>query len=119
MPDIIGNSKEGDADADIDVEPSLSVASPSILPQALNKISVPTTAKFVPPVSFYGAPPLKVNSKGPLFASFNIVYPDIVSDSRLYRHDPAVLDAVIMKSPTKEHAKKFNKKYVVTLATND
>lgn len=31
----------------------------------------------------------------------------------LYRHDPAAPDALVMKSPTKEHARKFNKKYVV------
>ena len=114
MPDIMGNSRESNADADIDVEPSSSVAGPSVLPQALNKSSILTAAKFVPPVSFYGAPPLNVKSKGPLYASFNFGYPNIVSDSRYYRHDPAALDAVVMKNPTKEHAKKFNRKYAVT-----
>lgn len=68
MPDIIGTSNESDVDVDMDLEPSLSVAGPSVLPQALNKSPMPTSAKFVAPVSFYGAPPPKAKSKGPLYA---------------------------------------------------
>ena len=28
-----------------------------------------------------------------------------------FRHDAAATNAIVMKSPTKDHAKKFNKKY--------
>ncbi|KAL4080204.1 P-loop containing nucleoside triphosphate hydrolase protein [Scleroderma yunnanense] len=45
---------------------------------------------FVPPTSFYGQPPAK-KVNGPL-------------------HDPAATGAVVMKTPTKEHSEKFNKK---------
>ncbi|KAG6813679.1 hypothetical protein H0H92_008527 [Tricholoma furcatifolium] len=47
-------------------------------------------SKFVSPTSFYAAPIAK-KPKGPL-------------------HDPDAEDAIVMKAPTKEHIKKFNKK---------
>ncbi|KAG6862304.1 hypothetical protein C0995_016002 [Termitomyces sp. Mi166 len=47
-------------------------------------------SRFVAPASFYGTPVAK-KSKGPL-------------------HDPDAEDAVVMKAPTKEHIKRFNKK---------
>ncbi|KAG6832489.1 hypothetical protein H0H87_001414 [Tephrocybe sp. NHM501043] len=51
---------------------------------------VEQVARFVTPASFYGAP-IKRKPKGPL-------------------HDPEAENAVVMKAPTKEHIKKFNKK---------
>lgn len=30
----------------------------------------------------------------------------------IYRHDASAADAIVMKSPSKEHIKKFNKKSV-------
>ncbi|KAF8070293.1 P-loop containing nucleoside triphosphate hydrolase protein [Lyophyllum atratum] len=52
-------------------------------------VSAPAVVKFVAPTSFY---------------CFSLHLPP------LSRHDPDAEDAVIMKAPTKEHMKKFNKK---------
>ncbi|KAG6906213.1 hypothetical protein DXG01_015152, partial [Tephrocybe rancida] len=53
-------------------------------------------SKFVAPTSFYGTP-IKRKPKGPL-------------------HDPDEENAVVMKAPTKEHIKKFNKKDLPVVA---
>ncbi|KII92162.1 hypothetical protein PLICRDRAFT_50591 [Plicaturopsis crispa FD-325 SS-3] len=47
--------------------------------------------KFIAPQTFYGKPAPKPAPKGPL-------------------HDPSAENAIVLKAPTKEHEKKFNKK---------
>ncbi|KIM91969.1 hypothetical protein PILCRDRAFT_809966 [Piloderma croceum F 1598] len=93
MPDITGIVEEHDVDDKIAYDPP-SQAGPSFLPQTLKndpQSEISSTPKFVAPTSFYGQTAPKPKLKGPL-------------------HDAAATDAVVMKSPTKDHAKKFNKK---------
>ncbi|KAJ3518137.1 hypothetical protein NLJ89_g63 [Agrocybe chaxingu] len=56
--------------------------------------------KFIAPTNFYGVP--KPKAKGPL-------------------HDPDAEDALVMKSPTKEHIKRFNKRWtrIIYFIRND
>ncbi|CAA7259250.1 unnamed protein product [Cyclocybe aegerita] len=51
--------------------------------------------KFIAPTNFYGVP--KSKAKGPL-------------------HDPDIEDALVMKSPTKEHMKRFNKRNLAVVS---
>ncbi|KAF7375992.1 hypothetical protein MSAN_00013800 [Mycena sanguinolenta] len=57
----------------------------------------PTVKTFVAPTSFYGPQvPSKPKPKGPL-------------------HDPTAEGAIVMKGPTKDHIKRFNKKFGIQL----
>ncbi|KAG5636356.1 hypothetical protein H0H81_008304 [Sphagnurus paluster] len=82
LPDVIGSSNDN-AHTD---EAKLSKATDTF-DRALESTSV---VKFVAPTSFYGTP-VKRKPKGPL-------------------HDPEAENAIVMKAPTKEHIRKFNKK---------
>ncbi|KAF5385986.1 hypothetical protein D9615_002412 [Tricholomella constricta] len=84
LPNLITSSR--DQVVDVGDTPSESLVDDSS-DQFLN---TPSVAKCVAPTSFYGTP-VKRKPKGPL-------------------HDPAVENAIVMKAPTKEHIKKFNKK---------
>ncbi|KAI0940481.1 hypothetical protein AcW1_003665 [Taiwanofungus camphoratus] len=104
FPTITGLSVEPDLEA----EPSSPLMPPeqsSFLLQARHKndgndakdASTSSLRKFIPPTSFYGQPPPKPKSRGPL-------------------HDPSAEGAVVMKAPTKEQASKFNKKNLPVVA---
>ena len=113
MPDIIGSVQELNAEEEMLFE-SQQLDGPSFLLQALKKAPESGeqifTPKFVAPISFYGQAVLKSKSKGPLLALH--LYSSIKSRLMSFcRHDASAVDAVVMKSPTKEHAKKYNKKY--------
>ncbi|RDB25350.1 DNA repair and recombination protein RAD54B [Hypsizygus marmoreus] len=83
LPTIIGFPRAG-ADDTSDSKPSSPAHSVD------TSLASPAPAKFIAPTSFYGTP-IKRKPKGPL-------------------HDPEGEFAVVMKAPTKEHMKKFNKK---------
>ncbi|KAF9467257.1 SNF2 family N-terminal domain-containing protein [Collybia nuda] len=91
LPKLVGMSRDLIDSEDVpgfgEVKPS-SYGSPNAF-RSLSATS-PEGAKFIPPTSFYGVP-VKSKPKGPL-------------------HDPDAEGAVVMKAPTKEHMKKFNKK---------
>ncbi|EMD37765.1 hypothetical protein CERSUDRAFT_94757 [Gelatoporia subvermispora B] len=97
IPVIQGTSTEPDFDADIEPPPSLQVAS-RVLPQTHHENGSPVSVnspsaikKFIPPSSFYGQPPPKLKSKGPL-------------------HDPSAEGAIVMKAPTDKQMTKIWRK---------
>lgn len=122
LPVIIGTSKDSDVqDDDMFGSPSVAPVQTRVLPQARvtssgNSLGAPQLAgstsikKYVAPVSFYGAP---ANPKptGPLCVESASFHCSFLIWLNLYRHDPNAEGAVVMKAPTKEHAKKFNKKF--------
>jgi hypothetical protein len=115
IPDIIGSVPEYVADEETAFDP-LPPAGPSFLLQALKmgpeSPGLALAPKFVAPTSFYGQAAPKPKPKGPLLVfEFRLVGNPAVSCC-LSRHDASAADAVVMKSPTKEHAKKHNKKWV-------
>ncbi|KAG2066561.1 hypothetical protein BDR04DRAFT_1106542 [Suillus decipiens] len=80
-------------------KPSFLLQAKSTLPGKENDITVvsPGTSKaFVPPASFYGQKPIKKPNE-PL-------------------HDPKAEGAIVMKATTPEHATKFNRKNLPTVA---
>lgn len=88
---------------------------PQITPAKISSGSLltqPNPTIFVAPVAFYG----KVLDKpktGPLYVRpANIPKSHLKHDS-IKRHDPAAEGSIVMKSPSKEHEKKFNSKFVV------
>ncbi|KAG6866608.1 hypothetical protein C0991_000718 [Blastosporella zonata] len=83
LPDLIG-MPEGSGGDEVDA------GDDSHTPVAPSDKFVEQVAKFVAPTSFYGTH-IKSKPKGAL-------------------HDPDAENAVVMKAPTKEHIKKFNKK---------
>ncbi|KAJ7928623.1 SNF2 family N-terminal domain-containing protein [Mycena leptocephala] len=73
-----------------DEKPAPAIQNPASI--ASDSIGSPATKSFVAPTSFYGPQaPSKPKLKGPL-------------------HDPTSEGAIVMKAPTKEHIKRFNKK---------
>ncbi|KAF8197967.1 RAD54B protein [Pholiota molesta] len=62
---------------------------------------------FIPPASFYAKQSPKVKTKRPLHVHFFVHILDSYSS---YSHDPHAPDALVMKAPTKEHMKIFNKR---------
>ncbi|KAI0832427.1 P-loop containing nucleoside triphosphate hydrolase protein [Trametes gibbosa] len=101
VPNIVGTSTEPSVDSDIN-EASSPQSRSSFLVDARRtsqegastsspSINSPASAKkFIPPSSFYGLAP-KPKAKEPL-------------------HNPDAPGAVVMKAPSKEHERKFNKK---------
>lgn len=96
LPSITGIETGTD---DLDTDGALDHGALSVMAQEYHsrKENVPQSTvhqrsprAFVPPTSFYGQQPTK-RVNGPL-------------------HDPAAEGAVVMKTPTKEHSEKFNKK---------
>ncbi|KAJ7675096.1 SNF2 family N-terminal domain-containing protein [Mycena rosella] len=106
---IGGKEVELDCQVTLDDLPSIpgghtddKAAAPAQTPAAetTDCIGSPATAPktFVAPTSFYGPQaPSKVKPKGPL-------------------HDPTAEGAVVMKAPTKDHIKRFNKKNLPVVA---
>lgn len=97
---------------DVEVDSAgLNELNPSITSVAFRSPSstvAPEVAKFVAPASFYGTT-IKPKPKGPLYVDRK--QKSIHSTNRIRtRHDPNAEGAVVMKAPTKEHLKKFNKK---------
>ncbi|KAI0320767.1 P-loop containing nucleoside triphosphate hydrolase protein [Amylostereum chailletii] len=98
LPAITGSSLEVENEYDPDLV-DISQPSPAQTPSRHRtesvsspaKNSISSTKKFIAPTTFYGNPPPKQKSKGPL-------------------HDPDAEGALVMKAPTEEHASRFNKK---------
>lgn len=66
--------------------------------------------KFISPASFYASP--KAKPKGPLSVISSLI-PLLLNIVVSLSHDPDAADAVVMKSPSKEHINRFNTQYVV------
>lgn len=107
LPALIGIPRGSSVNSSID---SKELQSPSVGEPPV-KVAVSPIAKlastFVTPTSFYGTP-VKKRPKGPLWA-INCCH--WLSPIDILSHDPEAESAVVMKAPTKEHIKRFNKKY--------
>ncbi|GLB37249.1 putative SNF2 family N-terminal domain containing protein [Lyophyllum shimeji] len=87
LPTLIGASIAAECDGIVEED---TTSPPTHLGTSDKLVDTPSVTKFVAPTSFYGAT-VKRQPPGPL-------------------HDPNAENAVVMKAPTKEHIKKFNKR---------
>ena len=71
--------------------------------------TAPVNQKFIAPANFYGSPKPKTKQALYVPQSFPSTGASLIS---IRSHDPNAPDSVVMKRPTKEHIKRYNKRYV-------